>query len=373
MTKLFDSPIEHEVPVLVQLAEPAKLLKVGDLSDLDHPVNNKSLSGKRKGDAVNIRCALFPVAAQSPITIKLSQFKFSPDPAFTGYLENAPQYAGEKHLEIDDEFKQLTQDNQGFASLRYTINNTPTPMPSGILGKGLADIQLDTSIHQIAGSGASGGEGAIKFITDGTARISTSVNIFNETGTDNEVTFWFAIFNGSTWDKIPESETSITVTHQMKVDSTTKNEHNLATFNLTAEAGMRIGLFAQASVADGAYLEAVTKIAPLLQTDIEFKELTAVGADDPWADVDLTSFDNVYTRQVFADKIVSGSQTATFTLDLPVGGTFDILNVLGSLDGTYSTISPQEYSFSWDSTTNTAVVDFKRNGDYRIFFVLMLP
>lgn len=40
MTKLFDSPIEHEVPVLVQLAEPAKLLKVGDLSDLDHPVNN---------------------------------------------------------------------------------------------------------------------------------------------------------------------------------------------------------------------------------------------------------------------------------------------------------------------------------------------
>ena len=242
-------------------------------------------------DANNYAIVIYPASAQQPVTLRLKELKVDVVPAFTGYIVHAPELQSELHLYYDTEYKKFVQDNQGYASLRYTINNTPTglPMPCGEPKKGAADVVVDSTIHQVAGSGAKGGEGALKFTKDGDATISTELLVWSEKTHDivAQTKFWWATVSpdGNTFTKIDDSELVVGVRGQTKAVNT------MPTFKIQVENGDRIALFATTDQADGAYIQSNSPSAPMVSTEITFKELVASAGDDPGSGILTTDLD----------------------------------------------------------------------------------
>ncbi len=223
-------------------------------------------------DANNYAIIIYPVTAQQPLALTLHSFTVDVSEPFVGYAIKEPKLVSEQHLAYSDKYKEFTQNTQGFVSLRYTINDSELPMPCGIPSKGLADVDLDSSVNKIAGSGAKGGEGAIRFNTDGVATVSTQLNVWNEQNTPTDFKFWWAsVASNGVMTKIDDSELSATIPANTKGAT-----FMMPTFKLDVEGGDRIALRASASKADGAFIECVSDRNPAVQTTIQFKELATV-------------------------------------------------------------------------------------------------
>lgn len=222
-------------------------------------------------DAVNYGIFIYPVEAQLPLVMNLKELKLDVKPSFIGIAFKEIRKYNEKHMYFSDEFKQFVQNTQGYASLRYTINANELPAPCGIPGRGLADIVIDTSVNQVFGSGARGGEGALLFNSEGEATISTDLRLWSEKaeGAKSLVKFWWAKVAGNSFEKIKESEGSF------EISGGTKNVlFKLPEFTLEINSGDKLALRMQGDSADAAFLECVDNTKPLVQTNVKFKELT---------------------------------------------------------------------------------------------------
>lgn len=240
-------------------------------------------------DANNYAIIIYPVAAESPMTLKLKELKVDVNPAFTGYAIHYPELAGNLHLEFDPEYKEFRQDSQGYASLRYTLNNTPAsglPMPCGEDKNGRADIEIDTTVNQISGSAARGGEGALKFTIDGEVTIQTELLLWNEQISTSTTTFWWSTVSpdGNTFTKIADSETTFEVP-----TGSVPSKFSMKPFKLAVENGDRIALRGLTDSVDGAFLESKSSSAPMVTTKIQFKELTTGDSGDTPQDMVLQS------------------------------------------------------------------------------------
>ncbi|WPH64040.1 hypothetical protein vBVpP1_39 [Vibrio phage vB_VpP_1] len=283
-------------------------------------------------DANNYAVIIYPVSAQSPMTLKLKQFELDVKDPFVGFDIHAPVLDSEKHLIYSDEHKQFSQDSQGFASLRYTINSDEgfgLPMPIGMVKGGNADIELDTSatVANISGSQAKGGEGCIKFNADGNARIVSNLRLWNEKSTDSIVKFWWAEVSpdGSSVKKLPDSVFTATV------KAGAKGTHYAFGYDHDVEQGDRLSLRASVDASDGAFLQATPSVTPMLSNYIEFKELKDSG-DDPFASViDYSQFDRVYTGILTATKMVANASSVTFNLDIPDDMNISVLSAVKEL------------------------------------------
>lgn len=293
-------------------------------------------------DANNYAIIIYPAIAQQPLTLKLKQFQVDVVTPFIGYAVKTSEKINESHLEFDTEHKQLIQNTQGYSSLRYTINNSPTAMPIGMLTKGLADVSIDKSINVIAGSGAKGGEGAIVFNSEGNATIHTGLYLWNEQGTDTTVNFWYSTVGAnSKLTKIPNSDGTFTVAANSK-----GTQYYMPAFNLQVEGGDKIALTAQADKADGAFLQCVTDARPMINTTIKFKELISTSGDDPFADIDLSKFDRVHSSSLTAVKVIKNASSASINLDLPEDVDISILQAVKKLsDNTIRPVKSLDYSY----------------------------
>lgn len=229
-------------------------------------------------DANNYAIVIYPAQEEQPISLKLKELKVDVVPPFTGFIVHAPDLLSEVHLTFSKDYKEFVQDNQKYASLRYTINNSTDglPMPCGIPKKSKAKISLDPTVNQVVGSGASGGEGAVKFENDGDATVNTDLLIWNEQSSDSTATFWWAKIgpDGSTYSKIVGSETSFTVP-----PGSVPSKFKMKPFDLEVKNGDRIALRASANITDGAFLESTSPSAPMVVTKINFKELGTTNID----------------------------------------------------------------------------------------------
>lgn len=258
----------------------------------------------------NYAVIIYPVQAQQPLTLKLKQFQLDIAEPYVGYAISAPERLEELHLHYDKEFKQFVQDTQGYASLRYTINNSDTPMPIGIPMNGQAAIVLDPTVNQISGSSAKGGEGAMKFTESGKATIASDVRLWNEQSTDDTVTMWYSTVDAmGQLTKIPESETQFTI------KAGAKNVlYSMKQFTIDVEVNDRVALSAKSNKVDGAFLQTISQDKPLLSTKVNFVEL--VGAND---DIDLVSVP--WTKHMVVDRRsyeFSNNSDSTITLDLDI-------------------------------------------------------
>lgn len=305
-------------------------------------------------DANNYAVALYPAEAQQPLTLKLKELRVDVADPFTGYSIDAPELIGETHFEYSDQYKEFVQNTQGYAELRYTINDAGgdgLPLPCGIPGKGLADVNIDTSVNQVSGSQAKGGEGGIVFNADGQATINTTLLIQSEKShaTVSQVNFWWAkVGPGNQLQKIDDSEYTVGVRGQ------TKAVNKMPTFTISVDAGDVIVLRATADQADGAFLVCRSDATPLVKTQVKFKELV-VGASDT---TDLVSLPfnkfSVVDRREIPFSGVNGSNlvVSNFTLptDVIIGGFSVVANSAGGV------ISINDAEYAYDATAQTLTV-----------------
>lgn len=299
-------------------------------------------------DANNYAVIIYPVTAQQPLTLKLSQFNVDVTTPFIGYALHAPENVKEFHLIDSDRHKRLLQDNQGNVSLRYTLNDVPgdgLPMPVGKLGEGAADISLDTSVGAVPGSDANGGEGAIKFNTDGDAIIKTAVRLWSEQSpeTISTVRFWYSrVGPGDQLTKIPDSELTVSVK-----GGTSNALYSMPQFTESVIAGDRIVLRATTNRSDGAFIQSTSSDKPMIDTTIDFNELVAVGEyDDPFGQLDVSQFDQVYDHGLTVVKHVVGESSATIPIALPVDADLMLLDAVKKVNGVVRPVKNLDYSYS---------------------------
>lgn len=228
-------------------------------------------------EATNFGWLVTPSSAQSPMELMLKKMDVDVPNPFTGAIIKKPIFPDEKALEFDERKKRFVQDNRGFAGLRYTLTNHPTPMPVGFAGKGLADITIDPSVNKVIGSDANGGEGAYLFGKDGSAFLETGWYLYPgeklAKGVRANVRFWASTVSadGQSFTKIDDSETEVQVTGGGLPKYVAMNH-----FREEVEKGNRIALFGQTDNPDDAYVFCDTPSKPIVETDITFTELVAV-------------------------------------------------------------------------------------------------
>lgn len=307
-------------------------------------------------DANNYAVIIAPVEAEIPMTLKVSKFDLDVVNPFYMYEMYQSNKLDEVHLRASEEFFETTQDNQGLGGLRYTINTAANglPMPCGKIHKGRADITLDDTVNVVAGSGASGGEGALKFMAEGTATVNTELRIWSEQakGTNSVATFWWVIIaaNGAE-SKIIKSETSF------NIPGGSQAVYTMKPFELLVAPGDRIALKASTDKADGAFLESVTPSKPMVDVKINFKELLATTADDPLPGLDLSQFDEVLQVPVILTKTITNKSSVDIPIEIPDGTDLVVLSaVKEEISGVIEPVDNLHYSYN--KATKTLTVSF---------------
>ncbi|AUS01875.1 hypothetical protein NVP2044O_11 [Vibrio phage 2.044.O._10N.261.51.B8] len=235
-------------------------------------------------DANELAIILYPSLGLTTDSIHIKGFNADVLNPFMGYIVKAPELYTEQHLKSNPQYAKLVQDRQGYASLRYTLNNVPTsgvPMPVGMIKAGEANITIDDSVNEVVGSSARGGEGAIKFGDEGRIVVKTELYIYPgeslPKGNKATARFWYASVSddGQTFTKIDDSETSFLVTGG---DLPSKCKMN--PFGMDVKTGDRIVLFSLTDATDDAYISS-NFTSTMLTTEINFEEIIAQGYDDP--------------------------------------------------------------------------------------------
>ncbi len=224
-------------------------------------------------DANYIVVAIYPVTAQSPMTLNLRSFHIDATNPHDDYTINPIKLVGVQHLDFMRETVKLIQGTQGFASLRYTINDVAegNPMPLGIPESKLKFMHLDKTKNVIAGSQARGGEGALVADNELELTISQKWQLYDEQASASTAEFWLMLVksgDGSVTE-VPKSRTTFTVDSKRPgVDYFTTNE---VTINM--EPGDYIYARSKSSSADGAYTQTSQASKPLCITYVTEKAL----------------------------------------------------------------------------------------------------
>lgn len=299
--------------------------------------------------ANNVIILVRPQAAGSPVVLKLSDFDWGTTKEFTGYVEIERYNIHENHLRFDDEYAEYFLNNEGYASLRYTINNTPStgnPMPVGKLAKGKAPVEIDNTLNQVGGSAVPQYDGVIKFTKDGEASISKSYQVWNEQGTDNTVTFWDVIFDiDGNETKIPDSEKTFTILKNTGAPGTT---FTIPAYAIDVETGQSIGGRATSNKADGAYVQSQNISEYVVQTIIDFKELVATTRD-------ITDLVNVgIPKALTTDKrIYTFTGNTDNNIEIPIDIPSDVdlahIDVVSHKGAITTLIDTAEYAYNSDT------------------------
>lgn len=297
-------------------------------------------------DANNILIVVRPQAAQSPTLLSLKDFTWGVATPFKGYAETSRVNLNEIHLKYSENWAEFALNNQGYQSIRYTINNTSNgnPMPVGKLLKGKAPVEIDHTVNQVSGSQDPENDGGIKFLKDGRASISKSYNLRNEQNTESSVTFWDMIVDSDGVEtKIIGSERTFKVPANTGAPGVI---YSIPAYDVQIETGQRVIGRAKSDKADGAYVQSDNFSEYLVQIEIDFKEEIAVSGDDPFSGIDLSQFDRVHTSGMTVTKIVQNSASANIPLALPSDVDMVVLDVIKhNSDGSIRKVKNLDYSY----------------------------
>ena len=232
-------------------------------------------------NANNIVILVRPIEKVDPSDLSMKDFYWGVPHAVHGYVEVSRNPLDEMHFKFDKGYGEFYLDNQGYQSVRYTINDTPegNPLPVGVFMKGKAPIERDGTVNTVPGSQIPQFDGAIKFNKDGEARISRTYWVWNEQLTDDTVTFWDVLIDvDGNATKIPQSEATFTAKGNQGASGTF---FSIPAYSVEVETGQRVGARASSNIKDGAYIQSNAGGKFATQTVIEFDELVAESSDSP--------------------------------------------------------------------------------------------
>lgn len=216
-------------------------------------------------DANQYAYVLIPNNEQNPINLKVKKFVCDVVNPFESHIVHRPKLT-ETLMRKDDEFWEFAQDNQGYASLRYTVNTDWISCPVGMLKKGSSLLKLDSSKLTISGSGAKGGEGAIVFPDAGKVTMSVSFYVLNEQLTDSEF--------GARLVKVADNGAVTPIVGGdllVNISAGSKGSIvNLSADTFDVSAGDCVGIQVTSDKVDGCFLESTTPSRPLVVATIEY-------------------------------------------------------------------------------------------------------
>ncbi|MGL4250099.1 MAG: hypothetical protein ACRDCI_12035 [Plesiomonas shigelloides] len=295
-------------------------------------------------DANNYAIMIYPTNAQQPVTLLLKDLRLDVTNPFTGYVVHFSEMDREKALAFSEQHMTLYQDNQGYGALRYTINGNDQPMPIGVLGKGEADVSIDSTLNTIAGTMAKGGEGGLEFKADGKVTITTALRLWNEKNVGAAVMFWYELVeNGQQRGTMIDASKGVFTVH-VGAQATL---FYMPTFSIGVTAGQRLILRVTGDGPDCAFLQSVSPSAPMLYTTVTFDEFTTDGADDPFASIDMSQFTNAYPAGMTVTKDVANVASVVIPIDIPDDVNVVVLGAIKELaDLTVRPVTKLDWSYS---------------------------
>ncbi len=303
-------------------------------------------------DAVEVAIVVYPSLGLTTDNIQIKGFNADVLNPFTGYIVKAPELYTAQHLAYSPNYSKFVADEGYYLSLRYTLNSIPStgvPMPVGSIKSGKANITIDPTVNIVVGSEAKSGEGAIQFNNEGRAVVKSELYIYPgeklPKGNKATVRFWYSTVSddGQTFTKIDDSETSFIVT-----GGDLPSKFRMNPFGLNVKTGDRIALFSLTDATDDAYIKA-TAGYPMLTTEIEFDEVTALGADDPWGQLDLSQFSHVYTHQLSGKLVVKDASGVTIPFVIEPNMFFEVKRGVKIVGNTARPLKNLDYSYNYDN------------------------
>lgn len=200
-------------------------------------------------------CAILlrPDSEATPVDVTVFDMEGDIKPGFVFAAVKEQYRPGQMALIQQDMFtKSAIMCPIGDEAYRYTINNTPTKIPVGIFKQN--GFVKNNNAWYDAGSSGKELQGDMEVLKSFRGSLSYSLNIYNETQTDSNVTVWLARVEGDgSFTKIAESELSVVV--KANTTPTTANEITLPSFRQNYKKGESYRWFAQVDKADGAYIQ----------------------------------------------------------------------------------------------------------------------
>lgn len=182
---------------------------------------------------------------------------------------HAPTGVVEDRLFFKEGMQRFIQDNDGYSALRYTVNDTWSNCPVGF-SKDQGDVTLNDKVQVIPGSSATGGEGALVFPNDGTADISVTFRVFNEQKDESLFTAKLVdVTNAGTVTDIKADAVSVKI-----AGGSVGSIVTLRAKGINIKAKDMIGIQFKSDKKDGCYLQSNSRLNPLVETIVNYKELT---------------------------------------------------------------------------------------------------
>lgn len=219
-------------------------------------------------DAKQFAVCIYPVNAQTPCTLRISKLQCDAKTPFTTHI-HAPTGVVEDRLFFKEGMQRFIQDNDGYSALRYTVNDTWSNCPVGF-SKDQGDVTLNDKVQVIPGSSATGGEGALVFPNDGTADISVTFRVFNEQKDESLFTAKLVnVTNAGTVTDIKADAVSVKI-----AGGSVGSIVTLRAKGINIKAKDMIGIQFKSGKKDGCYLQSNSRLNPLVETIVNYKELT---------------------------------------------------------------------------------------------------
>lgn len=287
------------LPILTGYNNDQPVWAAGWTADESHFISEDYVSGDHVAefqgslrddkDIRNYAVVMYPVSSQIPIDFSIHNFHLDISNPFTKIVISDTSHISENYLTEIDVLRQFkTYATPNLASLRYTVNNTPTKLPFGEINKPSdfiekADTWTDNTGFQIF-------EGDLAIKKDCKLVIDISTSAFAGEAIPDGLTsnnkLYLAKVVGDQLTKVVGSETSFTMKQGDKV------AHSIAlpTFVIQAKKGEKYRLIGESDIKDGFFIQNSAD-KNLIVTNIRIFENVMLASDDKGQSVDLSEYD----------------------------------------------------------------------------------
>lgn len=263
---------ENTNPVFAQgwtLVADSIIAKSDDIDKMSY--NNFTIPTTMKQYAT----VLYPINQTPTSVISIADFEGDiTDDKMHHYIKSTFPITEEHLRNTEGVYRGITVLDPSERSLRYTVNQTPTKLPFGIVsGIGTDIVNLNnwyTSSLKLKC------EGDGQFKKSGTVTASIEAQVLNETSSLNTVTFWLAkVESDGSLVEVPNSRFSTTVVGSRTTPKLIKTD----SFVFKVEPNEQYRIMAESDIADGFYLQTTKPHVPLLRISIDYKAVTEFEQD----------------------------------------------------------------------------------------------
>lgn len=226
-------------------------------------------------DMVQYATILYPLISSIPTQISITDFEGDIQENQMEHFIKSTFPIKEEHLRnTSGVYRGITEKLPNEIALRYTVNDTPTKMPFGIVSGESNDIINANNWYTSNAKFPWEGDGEFK--ANGHITMSYNAQLFNETNTENNVDLWLAKVeaNGS-FTEVQGSRTTLKIGAKTFVPRLIQSNK----FGFDVKSGDKYRMFAQSNIADGFYLQTNSTHIPLLRLDMSYDSVSEFEQD----------------------------------------------------------------------------------------------